>query len=120
MISATGVRNILIIACLVAATQARGADEKEWLDTGGAGAASCAQFMAHPQFEDLFFSWAQGFMTGLNIRPDTRTNKNIWEQSSKLQKAEIYEYCRNHLTDSYMMAIFKMFENLPPVPYKSD
>jgi hypothetical protein len=23
--------------------------------------------MSHPQFEDLFFSWAEGFMTGLNL-----------------------------------------------------
>jgi hypothetical protein len=37
-----------------------------------------------------------------------------------LQKAEIYEYCRNHPVDSYMTAVFKLFKNLPDAPYKSD
>jgi hypothetical protein len=92
----------------------------------GAGSFSCAEFTkAYRQYPDdmggLYFSWAQGFMTGLNVAflsPWTPLDFSRW--SVKRQQMYIREYCDAHPLKLYMEAVLTLYDamrldqGLPP------
>ena len=68
----------LVVAFLSLSTTAWGAEKAAW---GGPGLMSCEEFgkayRKSPDNENLFFSWAMGFMSGLNTDLLERGETNL-------------------------------------------
>jgi hypothetical protein len=80
----------------------------------GVGTATCTQFANHyksePQFwEDRYFTWAQGFMSGHNFA--TMGDKppysiiNLALLDTEAQRTSIRRYCDQHPLGSYLDAV---------------
>jgi hypothetical protein len=92
----------------------------------GVGTATCERFLVQygkdPRLaETIFFSWAQGFMSGMNQILLTQGSRTKDMQSLTLddQKAWIVTYCRQKPTALYLSAVTNMwisFGNNPAVP----
>ena len=95
---------ILIIAVLqfLTSNTARGEQEMAWT---GAGSASCAKFANYykesPEvWENHFFTWAQGFMSGLNTAfLASQRNANLSPTSLAIaeQQLRLRLYCRSKM-----------------------
>jgi len=86
----------------------------------GVGMHSCAEFaksyMANPTAaEDIYFTWAQGFMSGLNLSDAAsgRAYKAINGGDMATQKAYIRSYCDVHPLAQYVGAIVQLYTTLP-------
>ena len=86
------------------------------LAVAGAGAASCGKFIAvnDESSRRLFFMWAQGFLTGLNMQ-------HIFEQSNlgstdlqdhNGQKLWLENFCRENPLESYWIAVTTLWQTL--------
>jgi hypothetical protein len=92
----------------------------------GLGMKSCAQFAgdykAEPTVaEDLYFAWAEGFMSGLNLSATANNLRarhlaDIDMESAKLQ---IRSYCDGHPLAQYVSAVLTIYTGLPDLPTKS-
>jgi len=87
----------------------------------GAGTQSCAVFgqtyQRNPQVaEQVFFSWAQGFMSATNYSLSAANRQQIALNpdgaSIDIQEAFIRDYCAGHPLDDYTMAVLKLMEQL--------
>jgi hypothetical protein len=118
---------LLILVCsLVVSVNCSALAEANYVE--GAGYMTCAEFGAKYKedpghFGDLFFAWAQGFLSGLasaGLRVDV-TLKNIDEQESFLR-----DYCDEHPLERYMDAVIalaaklKFVETREGMPRKSN
>lgn len=78
---------------------------------GGAGLKTCAEFanayQTQPKLmENIFFTWAQGYMTGRNIWSDDRMfqiDLSVWAPDT--QKSHIRDYCDEHPLKLYIEAV---------------
>jgi hypothetical protein len=82
----------------------------------GAGWASCAEFGQQYQqdpdsTEGLVFSWAQGYMTGLNDSISARKNLRGWRLEQ--QKQHIRAFCDKRPLASVREAAKDLFAKLP-------
>jgi hypothetical protein len=82
----------------------------------GAGTMSCGEVTAalqqHPEDENLFFSWAQGFMSGLNTELLKRGETDLNGRSLDTQKQFISSYCKEHPRAPYFEAVFKLYDGM--------
>lgn len=86
----------------------------------GLGKQSCAEFAvlykSNPtQTENLFFSWAQGFMSGLDLGYEVTTGvTRLWEtlplESIRLQ---IRDFCDTHPLATYYSSVTNVYMSLP-------
>ena len=86
----------------------------------GVGVRSCAQFAedyrSTPELmEVIYFSWAQGYLTGINIVTSTEDDQalNLFPPGfgEKAQKEFVREYCAMHPLAPYSEAVaFLRFE----------
>lgn len=119
-------RFVLALVCLVVATSSVTGEEEKRYITAGAGGVSCAQFAEYyaknpTDFERHFFTWAQGFMSGLNVAQygeaartgKTRQFRNLASKSVEGQMAYIRTYCDEHPLAGYDQAVSKLFMTLP-------
>lgn len=83
----------------------------------GAGALSCAQFgqfyKASPDYNEmLYFTWAQGMMSGLNLAIAARgapfSNLALWDNARQTQ--HIRAYCSNNPLAFYSRAVIDLFD----------
>jgi hypothetical protein len=88
----------------------------------GVGTHSCAEFAklytSNPSVaEDIFFTWAQGFMSGLNASSwaETGTYRSIEGTPSEMValKVHIRSYCDVHPLGQYVSAILDVYNSLP-------
>jgi hypothetical protein len=86
----------------------------------GVGVMSCAEFgrlyqLSPENTELVFFSWGQGYMSGLNISATGRgfTARDLAGDIGQ-QKQEIRRYCANNPLKNYMDAVFDFYAQLPP------
>lgn len=91
--------------------------------TMGAGKSTCAQFAekyaASPDIvEDIFFSWTQGFMSGLNLEKIVthRPSHDLNSITINTQQQIIREYCSAHHLDDYARAVFQLYYKLDTMP----
>jgi hypothetical protein len=58
-----------------------------------------------------YFSWAQGYMSGLNnfLLPKKQLNGI----SKTAQVAELYKYCAAHLAETFSAAVLNLYDKLP-------
>ena len=83
--------------------------------TFGAGAATCAIFANHyktePMIETLsYFSWAQGYMTALNMTFVANNKETVDLRDYDSQTRHIRQYCDQHPLKDYSDAVLDLFE----------
>ena len=83
--------------------------------TSGAGAATCAMFANHyktePMIETLsYFSWAQGYMTALNMTFVANNKETVDLRDYDSQTRHIRQYCDQHPLKDYVDAVLDLFE----------
>ena len=82
----------------------------------GSGTMPCAEvtetIQQHPEDENLFFSWAQGFMSGLNTDLLKHGETNLNGLPLDAQKQFVRSYCKEHPHAPYFGAVFKLFDQL--------
>jgi hypothetical protein len=84
---------------------------------GGVGIYPCAEFTKlreKPDFEALFFTWAQGFLTGWNmgVPNDTGLSVELSKLSRDEQKQFIREYCEANPTKRYLQGVIALMAKL--------
>lgn len=80
----------------------------------GAGLKTCAEFakayQSQPQtIEYVFFTWAQGYMTGWNIASENRilqVDVSVWDVDA--QKSYIRKYCDLHPLNQYIESVLSL------------
>ena len=87
----------------------------------GAGAATCAQFAkayaAAPQVTgDLYYSWALGFMTGLNTENPDPLFAVLNAMSPHDQMSAFRDYCDAHPLEKYIDAVINLYLSMPKKP----
>lgn len=86
----------------------------------GVGVTSCAEFgrlyLTAPENTELvFFSWGQGYMSGLNISAMGQgyMARDLAGDVGQ-KKQEIRQYCADNPLKNYMDAVFNLYAKLPP------
>ncbi len=94
----------------------------------GIGNASCAQFSelyrdTPGETEAVFYSWAMGVMSGLNVSlREERANLMPHNFGADAQKGYIRRFCEERPADLYVDAVFELYatlrrkQSLPPWP----
>lgn len=89
----------------------------------GIGMNSCAQFArdysAQPQIaENLYFAWAEGFMSGMNLAATMRYQqaRHLASLNPDSDKLEIRMHCNAHPLDPYYSALTQIYLRLPQLP----
>jgi hypothetical protein len=103
-----------LIALITCPPMAMGAERAAWI---GPGTVSCADFGQacrddRKGAENLFFSWAQGFMSGLNTELLERGEADLNKLSVAEQKELLRSYCEAHPRAAYFAAVFELYNRL--------
>jgi hypothetical protein len=87
----------------------------------GPGMQSCGEFSrayaTNPTVtEDLFYTWAQGFMSALNLSfvSTTGAYRFIDPNGMAGYKLRLRVYCDAHPPSSYVQAVMDLYNSLPP------
>src|ERR1700722_6199839 len=101
------------IALTFFSAQVFAAEKAAW---SGSGTMSCAEgtgaLQQHPEDENLFFSWAQGFMSGLNTDSLKHGETDLNSLPLDAQKQFVRSYCKEHPRAAYFEAVFKLFDKM--------
>lgn len=86
----------------------------------GAGTRTCGQFAKDYQnnldaAENLYFSWAQGFMSGKNFAAilEGGTVRDVGAKTLESHKSSLRAYCSKNPLDDFGKAVNVLFESLP-------
>ncbi len=108
---------LLILAVIGASTAAF---SSEHANGYGLGIDSCAVFAkkytANPEVaESVYFTWAQGFMSGLNFVATANGSvyRVITGSDMTTQKADIRSYCEAHPLTQYVGAVIDLYQSFP-------
>jgi hypothetical protein len=90
----------------------------------GPGVGTCGEFAAaykgDPRhIEDMYFFWAQGYMSGANwalMISEQLTVHNLGAMTTTQQQAHIRSYCNQHPLAPYQEAIWDLLASLPQIP----
>lgn len=88
----------------------------------GAGSFTCAQFAedyrGSPDLSEVtFFTWAQGYMSGLNVSlPKGVPFRNLAGSPTSDEEGFIRNYCDKHPLELYMDAVEHLYWTLPAIP----
>jgi hypothetical protein len=92
----------------------------------GVGSVSCAEFAKMYQgdpdnAELVFFSWAQGFMSGLNMAAmaGEKTTRDLAGAGAD-QKRALRGFCANNPLKNYMDGVIEFYGKLPLYPASSN
>jgi hypothetical protein len=108
-------RTIIALAMILTATVA---NAQQQMVLRGFGASSCSEFaQAYREdpttVEGLYFTWAQGYMSGANVAG--RVLRDLAGRSLENQEAHIRSYCDNHPLSSYAEAVLSLYGTLPTI-----
>jgi hypothetical protein len=86
----------------------------------GTGAVSCAMFLSdiarNPIYEREYFSWAQGYMSGILMRAPSGRDDNLDlmppDFPVKAQLQFFREFCAEHQQDGFADAAVRLYERL--------
>ena len=104
---------VAIAAGMLMAPVIAAADEV--LAVAGAGASSCGKFIADTEGTEtmslIYFSWAQGFLTGLNAKyVKSRDSTDLSDRDAL--ELFIENYCEENPLDNYVRAAAKLWHEL--------
>ncbi|MGQ0742177.1 MAG: hypothetical protein ACT4OG_07785 [Alphaproteobacteria bacterium] len=114
-------RRVTILAIILAlnTTSATGAAVAGFQ---GVGISTCAQFAQlyrdDPEnIELIYFSWAQGFMSGMNgvLLRNGESGRNLNSMSVESQQRHLRAYCDKHPLAVYIDAVGNLFQELDEV-----
>jgi hypothetical protein len=108
----------LMVIITLMTTISAGAETALW----GVGAKTCgifaSNYLINPKLaDDLYHSWAQGFMSGLNYAKAEATGdrRDLLAMSTDNQMARIKKYCNAHPLADYVNAIMDLYKDLPEI-----
>lgn len=109
----TSISTLIIAFVLILSTPPAKAADAE-----GAGLATCATVMQDQNQdknrEEFYFSWTEGFMSGLNIaRLNDEPNK-FKSLSTEEQKTHIRDFCNTNPAAKYFKAALDLYITLYP------
>jgi hypothetical protein len=103
----------LALTLILLPVRASATEKAGWL---GPGTVSCPEFVEacrqNSKDETLFFSWALGFMSGLNTELLQHGETNLNGLPIGAQKEFIRSYCKDHPKAPYFEAVFKLFDKM--------
>jgi len=103
----------LTLSLLSVSAQSIAAEKAGW---SGSGTIACAEvtdaIQQHPEDENLLFSWAQGFMSGLNTDLLEHGETDLNGLPLDAQKQFVRSYCKEHPRAPYFEAVFKLFDKM--------
>jgi len=110
-------RLFLLVAFFASGTvQAKAQDHT----LNGVGATTCAQFASkygqNPSvIEAVYFSWAQGYMSGLNVGALAfhGSAKALDSMPFEDQQSAVRDYCNGHPLALYPEAVMSLYTHLP-------
>lgn len=108
----TAILVVSLALCVAAETGA-----KEGITLVGEGARTCRQFMddmaADPMAaEDVYFAWAQGYLVGLNSRPDLFYDLKPGNFLFEEQRAHIRNFCARAERGDFMEAVRSLYQQI--------
>jgi hypothetical protein len=86
----------------------------------GVGTYSCGEYTAAtrgtPSREALYFSWAQGWMTGWNMAQMdvSRPTADLKSRSMEDEQVFLRTYCQLHPKALYMAAVYRLYFSIKP------
>jgi hypothetical protein len=111
-------RTLIAAFLLVALSVGHAKEEKQGVALTGAGASTCTEFAnvyrGDPTFaENLWFTWTQGFMSGMNNKQieESGNSVNLNSITTKEQKQLIRLYCDAHPLAPYLHAVMDLYYN---------
>jgi len=108
-------RSVRVSAIIVLmATLSASAETALW----GVGAKTCgifaSNYLINPKLaDDLYHSWAQGFMSGLNYAKATGDGRDLSAMPTEEQMARIKKYCNTRPLADYVDAVMDLYQSLP-------
>jgi hypothetical protein len=89
-------------------------------DMEGPGSQTCAQFsqqyaLQSEVIETNYFTWAEGFMTALNLTLTESDRKDFAAQDLASQKTYLRNYCSDHPQAFYADAVGYLWVSLPKI-----
>jgi hypothetical protein len=83
----------------------------------GVGLRTCGQFaedyqLAPRRIGDVYFAWAQGFLTGVNgiaIAKRDGTNRDLSSVAVEQQEQFLRDYCNDHPQAEYMQGVVVLY-----------
>jgi hypothetical protein len=87
--------------------------------TAGAGTFTCAAFtqasVNDPAGEPTYFTWAQGFMSGMDAAEliNSGQSANLSSEPLKEQERAVRRYCSDNPNKLYEQAVIALFRTLP-------
>jgi len=103
----------LTLSLLSVSAQSIAAEKAGW---SGSGTLACAEvtdaIQQHPEDENLLFSWAQGFMSGLNTDLLEHGETDLNGLPLEAQKQFVKSYCKERPRSPYFEAVFKLFDKM--------
>ena len=110
--SIKGLALLIVLICFPALST--GAEKAGWI---GPGTVSCADFgqacRDDPKnAENLFFSWALGFMSGLNTQLLEHGETDLNGLPMDKQKEFIRAECKAHPQAAYFAAVFDLYNHM--------
>lgn len=105
---------MLALALMSVPALTSGAEKAGWI---GPGTVSCAEFSRAcrddpKNAENLFFSWALGFMSGLNTELLERGETDLNQLPIFKQKELVRSYCKEHPQAAYFAAVFDLYNSI--------
>jgi len=84
----------------------------------GAGSSTCADYLKEYQNDpasanDLYFSWAQGYMSGQNVAHDKSPMRNLNAIPTSAQLDFLQHYCQKKPAVLFAIAAQYLFKALP-------
>lgn len=114
---------ILALVAMTMPSAAVAADQASQGQGFGLGMRSCAEFAklyveTPDETEAAFYSWAQGFMSGLNLQDVFMKvgYKDLGAQSLDTQKGWLRSFCDQHPLKSYADAVVHLYSTFPTLP----
>ena len=109
----------IIAHCMILTAGATNAEQGQFV---GIGSDTCGVFAQDYRkdgaaVENIYFTWAQGFMSGMNgmLVNEAKGFRQLTAKSTSEQKAFIRSYCSQHPLDDYPTAVVALFRSLPVV-----
>jgi hypothetical protein len=113
-------RSIIAALAMVLAASVANAQHYKGALTAGTGSLTCGKFAqdyAHnTRIEDIYFNWAQGFMSGVNVMETTVEHhfpNDLSARPPEDLKSEIRSYCGEHPLALYIEAVAYTMSLLP-------
>jgi hypothetical protein len=104
---------VLMLSSLSLPARSIAAEKAGW---SGAGTMACGEVAGairqHPEDENLFFSWAQGFMSGLNTELLKHGETDLNGIPLDEQKQFVRSYCGRKPRAKYFEAVFKLYDKM--------